>query len=294
MRRALLMLWLAAASAAALAQPLRVARIEQALDTSNPVRGWVVRVDLSDPVIEAAVLPAGEVLKPAGSTTTHILLATPSAAAQRLGLDVAMNASFFGVDAKKRVGSRDISYFVGNPAYPVGWQVSSGTTHATPRSDRLRATLVISKGRTARIEPDLRELPADALHAVSGNALLLRGGAVVAPDNPALAPRSAAGVSADGKTLILLAIDGRQPGHSVGTSYAQTAQILLAHGASDAINLDGGGSTALVIRDPATGVHVVANKPSDPLNASAGRANLGLTTERPVVDVIGIRLKASD
>jgi exopolysaccharide biosynthesis protein len=62
-------------------------------------------------------------------------------------------------------------------------------------------------------------------------------------------PRSAAGISGDGRYLYLLAIDGRRPG-SVGSTEAETALLLRALGASEGINFDGGGSTALVLRYP--------------------------------------------
>jgi exopolysaccharide biosynthesis protein len=62
-------------------------------------------------------------------------------------------------------------------------------------------------------------------------------------------PRSAAGLSADGKTLYLLVIDGRRPG-SIGATEAETARLLKRLGAWDGLNFDGGGSTALALRCP--------------------------------------------
>jgi hypothetical protein len=60
-------------------------------------------------------------------------------------------------------------------------------------------------------------------------------------------PRSATGLSADGKTLYLLAIDGRRLG-SIGATEAETALLLKQLGAWDGLNFDGGGSTALALR----------------------------------------------
>ncbi|MDR2053664.1 MAG: phosphodiester glycosidase family protein [Treponema sp.] len=60
-------------------------------------------------------------------------------------------------------------------------------------------------------------------------------------------PRSATGLSPDGNTLYLLAVDGRRPG-SVGVTEAELALILKQLGAYDGLNFDGGGSTALVLR----------------------------------------------
>ena len=73
-------------------------------------------------------------------------------------------------------------------------------------------------------------------------------------------PRTAAGVTADGHTLILLAIDGRQPGHSLGVALPELADLMLELGAVDAVNLDGGGSTSFYLRR-ADG-SVVTNQPS--------------------------------
>jgi putative cell wall-binding protein len=60
------------------------------------------------------------------------------------------------------------------------------------------------------------------------------------------APRTAVGVRADDTTL-LVTVDGRQPGHSVGMTMTELAQFMIDLGAVDALALDGGGSTQLAI-----------------------------------------------
>ena len=80
-------------------------------------------------------------------------------------------------------------------------------------------------------------------------------------------PRSVVGISRGGDTLLLVAVDGRQAA-SVGMSLAELARTMVALGAWNALNLDGGGSTALVVRDS------VVSSPSDP------------TGERAVGDVL--------
>lgn len=82
-------------------------------------------------------------------------------------------------------------------------------------------------------------------------------------------PRSAVGFSRDSATLYLVAVDGRQTG-SAGMTLVELANALIGLGVHDALNLDGGGSTALVVGD------TVVNKPSDQ------------TGERPVGDVLVI------
>jgi len=70
-------------------------------------------------------------------------------------------------------------------------------------------------------------------------------------------PRTLAGVRPDG-TLLLVTVDGRRPGWSVGMTLPEAARLMRSLGASDALNLDGGGSTTMTIRGQ------VVNRPSDP------------------------------
>jgi exopolysaccharide biosynthesis protein len=83
---------------------------------------------------------------------------------------------------------------------------------------------------------------------------------------PVRHPRTIVGVAARGRRLLLITIDGRQPGYSAGTTNRESAALALALGATEAINLDGGGSTAMAIariRGDSTTYELV-NKPSDP------------------------------
>jgi Phosphodiester glycosidase/SPOR domain len=66
-------------------------------------------------------------------------------------------------------------------------------------------------------------------------------------------PRTAAGVMADG-TLLFVTVDGRNPTHSVGASIPEMTALMRDLGAVDAINLDGGGSTATVVNGLLQGV----------------------------------------
>ena len=69
------------------------------------------------------------------------------------------------------------------------------------------------------------------------------------------APRSAVGVTIYGD-YIFAVVDGRQA-HSRGCTLEEWAKILIKFGAVDAINLDGGGSTELIVKD------ALVNRPSD-------------------------------
>ena len=75
-------------------------------------------------------------------------------------------------------------------------------------------------------------------------------------------PRTAVGLDRAGRTLYLVVVDGRQPGYSVGLRLTQMARLMLELGCYSALNLDGGGSSTLVICSAAgTGCRAL-NSPS--------------------------------
>jgi hypothetical protein len=80
-------------------------------------------------------------------------------------------------------------------------------------------------------------------------------------------PRTLAGVTPDGN-LLLVAVDGRRPGYSVGASFEESAGIMEALGAEEAVNLDGGGSTGMTVGER------LVTRPSD------------ATGERPIGDAV--------
>ncbi len=82
-------------------------------------------------------------------------------------------------------------------------------------------------------------------------------------------PRTAIGISRDSATVYLIVVDGRQEA-SVGMTLEELANTMIALGAFEALNLDGGGSTTLVVRDS------IVNVPSDP------------NGERPVGNAIAV------
>lgn len=79
------------------------------------------------------------------------------------------------------------------------------------------------------------------------------------------APRSAIGVKRDG-SLILLTADGRQKGTSEGATLTELADIMLKFGAYDAMNLDGGSSTQMVLKNK------LVNMPSNKVGARVTNA----------------------
>ena len=92
---------------------------------------------------------------------------------------------------------------------------------------------------------------------------------------PVRHPRTAVGVAAGGRRLLLVTVDGRQAPYSDGMTLRELAEFLRTIGAADAINLDGGGSTTMVVRR-AEGSYAPVNRPSD------------LEGERPVANALAV------
>ncbi|MDR2158604.1 MAG: phosphodiester glycosidase family protein [Treponema sp.] len=131
----------------------------------------------------------------------------------------------------------------------AGIAVSDGVVLAPPCAD-YDALVFYRDGRAAVIsQGEIGDLGLIE-NAVGGFRMVLRQGipAGAAPGkNPPRHPRSAAGLSAGGRTLYLLCVDGRRPG-SAGATEAELGLLLQRFGAFDGLNFDGGGSSALALR----------------------------------------------
>ncbi|MDT0379905.1 phosphodiester glycosidase family protein [Streptomyces sp. DSM 42041] len=80
--------------------------------------------------------------------------------------------------------------------------------------------------------------------------------------NNTTAPRTAVGFSRDGSTLHVLTVDGRQAA-SGGVTLTELARMMDELGAYNALNLDGGGSSTLLAREPGSDTPQLENAPSD-------------------------------
>lgn len=189
-----------------------------------------------------------------------------------------------GVEAIVRRGRTvDINDNRGSNAIPADGYVISAVGKA-------REWALKNLKRGARVELSASLVPVEAAQAglwkracciVGGGPQLIKGGRVeISAGAEKIGekfvtdrhPRTAIARLKTGK-LLLITVDGRQSGVSVGMSLVELSQLLLEFETVEAINLDGGGSTAMVIKDK------LVNKPSD----AAG--------ERPVSDAILIMPK---
>lgn len=182
----------------------------------------------------------------------------------------------------RRIGARgDTALYVktGPVAKGGGIPVTSGTAVLSAIGPRATTVGQFADGDTVKILMQAlgqrTRAPVSPALLIGGWPRILDGGANVAARAPwdeatissnaeARHPRSAVGFSRDSTRLILMTVDGRQTA-SVGVTLVELADQMKAAGAWDALNFDGGGSTALAIKGK------VVNSPSDP----AGEREVG-------------------
>ncbi|MEU7834062.1 phosphodiester glycosidase family protein [Nonomuraea sp. NPDC049129] len=141
--------------------------------------------------------------------------------------------------------------------------IPAGTTILLGR-DAAAATLAgLKQGDKIDVKYQPKSSDGDAVKAaVGGNYVLVKDGAVQSSTDPAAHPRTAVGFSADGRKMYLLTVDGRQA-DSRGVTLNELAAMMVELGAANALNLDGGGSSTMLAREPGSADVQVENSPSD-------------------------------
>jgi hypothetical protein len=86
-------------------------------------------------------------------------------------------------------------------------------------------------------------------NSLGGGPKLVVDGIIPSGLSTSVHPRTAVGFNQDSTKVFFVTVDGRQPGFSVGMSLPQLASYMLSIGCYQAVNLDGGGSTTMVVRN---------------------------------------------
>jgi len=237
------------------------------------MRLFIAEVDLTNPHVHVRVIPGGP--DPDGPGKWETTLTEPTKIAERERLDLVVNGDFFAPRRDKSVPNAKLT--PGMWAMVAGPAVTDGNAWANATNQR--PCLVVDKNKKVDIELRDRGTP-DDWEVIAGNIVLVKDGVVVPRQSKIVNPRTAVGLAHNGRKLVILVVDGRQPGVSVGMSDADMGKELLRLGCRQAINLDGGGSTVMAMRDPVTDKIRILNHPSD-------------GHERPVADVLGISVDAA-
>ena len=167
----------------------------------------------------------------------------------------------------------------GSTSIPAGKAVLFGTgANAT-----FLQGLAVGEECTITIANNLPSNPSvkDIKEALGGSGhFILQNGNVVISGNPDIHPRTFMGLSQDKKIVYAVAVDGRWSG-SAGVSLDDEGRILKWLGAWEGINLDGGGSTGMVVNGE------YKNNASDGNERAVGNGMLGYSSA-PIADNVAI------
>ncbi len=243
---------------------------EESRSTPRPLAILRLTIDLQSDDIELAAA-AGE--DPDGDGPVEAKLTSPVALAQRERFLAAVNTNPWTMVPPPRAGEGP-QYVAGADSDMSGWVKTDAATCSPPQSGHW--SFWIDAQRRGHVGEVTQA--AETRCAISGFGGLLRDGQVLPQSNDVLHPRTALGVDRAGRLLTLLVVDGRQPGYSEGVSLQELAELMQQAGCSDALNLDGGGSTIMLLGAMPDQLQVM-NRPSD---------KSGL---RPIPAILGIRRK---
>ncbi len=150
---------------------------------------------------------------------------------------------------------------------PGADRLPAGTVALVGRDRGAASLRGLAVGTAVRVERTVDAVGAPPLRVAVGALPLARGGRALAGlQDSERAPRTAVGISTDGRRLWLVTVDGRQEA-SIGTTLAELARLLTDLGATVAASLDGGGSTTMVRRGHDEDLGVVNTPSADPLRA---------------------------
>ncbi len=225
---------------------------------SEPVAFHVLRVDLRDAHVEVVSMIADD---PDGSGPAEAALTNPRELALREHALAAVNANGFAglPDAS---GKRDERWRESLAVDVRGTAVHDGAWRSRPEKDSVpNLSFAITRKGKPFIGPIAGER-SDILEAVNAWSfdLVERGNPVPAPGG-ARHPRTAVGFDRSRRWLYLVVVDGRQADYSVGMTARELADLMVREGADRAVNLDGGGSSVLLVATPDGALDIV-NRPS--------------------------------
>ncbi|MBE6811433.1 MAG: hypothetical protein E7523_00965 [Ruminococcaceae bacterium] len=229
----------------------------------NQVASYVLEVDLSNPT--TSIIAGYKDYKGSSIGFQKVRDQAYAAESKRdLNVVAGINADFFNMQTGETQGALVMN--------GVKYHSASGRPYFGITSS---GEAVISTGK----------LTSDIVEAVGGDCLLVQNGeitqdALTSDLGSYLAPRTAVGITADGKVLLYVC-DGRQAPYSKGQMFDEMAYELIALGCETAMCLDGGGSTTFISQHEGSQDLVCRNNPSDGTERTVASSLLVCSTAKP-------------
>jgi len=246
----------------------------------RPLRIHVLEIDLQQADLELDVVAGND---PDGDGPVEATLAPPLTLARSAHAFAAINTNAWSMFPDPATGKAP-GYVVGGSADVKGW-LKIFADQRSPQEAGYWSLWMdgggnVQLGDVGGVDRGQYQDLDHARWAISGFQGILRDGKILRGQDEILHPRTAIGITPDSKKLIWMVVDGRQPGISEGVSEHELAGLLQEFGAMDGINLDGGGSSVLLLADR-DGRLRPANRPS----------GIGM---RPVPSILVIRSRRTD
>jgi exopolysaccharide biosynthesis protein len=202
----------------------------------------IVAIDLTAPGIKPFVSP-GFVPEPWWGNNSYAQ--TVSEFVAQFDLQIAINANFF----HPFLESTPWDYYPGSGdlVHNIGQFTSNGNTYSRAQIGRPAICFSV-QNRVQILASGL--CPEGTVQAVAGKEMLVENSQIdqQAEYDKKPYPRTVVGIDQSGKTLWLVAVDGKQFRYSEGLKLPEMADLMLKLGADSALNLDGGGSVTLAIQ----------------------------------------------
>jgi exopolysaccharide biosynthesis protein len=222
--------------------------------SNNPMRLFIVEADLNTPNITIKAGTPNNKTAFSKQTVADIARTQDTVGNRVL---VAINGDFFNATTGE---PQSILYKNGVAVRPF-YKLCTLCTFLSV--DNQGNPTIGSLGRAAQIDTTkIRD-------AIGGYHWLVTDGVKISQGDPSIDPRTAVGVTSN-KIVYLVVIDGRKTDYSNGMSFSQLSDVFMALGVKDAINMDGGGSTTLVVKEGTA--WTVKNRPSDGVERAVGDA----------------------
>ena len=193
-----------------------------------------LRINLGVKEREIVITPGRNLLNDNESGENNFISGTIKEFMNKQHLLAAINATPF----------RPYRFFIGKPQTVVGFVMSNGTVYS--KNSKYDAFFVSKDKRIRFLHPPF-ENKKNYKSAAGGFFIILSNGINIAKESPRAA-RSLIGTVNAGNIVFFAAIDGENTPLGSGATFFESAEWMKAIGATNAINMDGGGSSVLGLR----------------------------------------------
>ena len=197
----------------------------------RPIIIHVIKIDLDTPGLSFLVTPSESAVVEAQTTSQFL---------EAYDLQLAVNGDFYDTRINEQLDE---------PVTPRGLAASHGEIYTQGYiPDWGYNTLYLSAENEASFIP-----PDTIYNAISGWQMIIQNGVYIPTRNAPYdyihepQPRTLFALDETGETLIIIVVDGRQPHYSEGVTLDELGDIALGYLAYNALNMDGGGSSTLVM-----------------------------------------------